>query len=77
MAAWKDSATTLAFHTIRSHEKLTAGGMTLLDTDVIRLLDEVLPARFGGAPTDYQLVEHESDDGEPGWTSSSTRRSAR
>lgn len=56
---------TTHLHTIRSHEKLTAGGMTLLDTDVIRLLDEVLPARFGGAPTDYQLVEHESDDGEP------------
>jgi hypothetical protein len=39
--------------------------MTLLDTDVIRVLEEVLPARFGGAPTDYQLVEDESDDGQP------------
>jgi hypothetical protein len=50
-------------HTIRSFEKLTAGGMTFLDTDVIRVLDEVLPARFGGAPTDYQLLEEQSDDG--------------
>jgi hypothetical protein len=56
---------TAHLHTIRSHEKLTAGGMTLLDTDVIRVLEEVLPARFGGAPTDYQLVEDESDDGQP------------
>jgi hypothetical protein len=44
-------------HTIRSYEKLTVGGMTVLDSDVIRLLEEVLPARFGGAPTHYQLVE--------------------
>jgi hypothetical protein len=48
---------------IRSHEKLTAGGMTFLDTDVIRVLEEVLPARFGGGPTDYQLVEDRSGEG--------------
>jgi hypothetical protein len=52
--------------TIRSYEKLTAGGMTFLDTDVVRILDEVLPARFGGGPTDYQLVESEDADGRPG-----------
>jgi hypothetical protein len=51
-------------HTIRSFEKLTAGGMTFLDTDVIRVLEEVLPARFGGAPTDYQLVEGSGSDGQ-------------
>jgi hypothetical protein len=50
---------------IRSHEKLTAGGMTFLDTDLIRVLEEVLPARFGGSPTDYQLVEEESEGGRP------------
>ena len=44
-------------HTVRSFEKLTAGGITLLDIDVIRVLEEVLPARFGGSPTDYQLLE--------------------
>jgi len=52
-------------HTIRSYEKLTAAGMTILDSDVIRVLEEVLPARFGGAPTDYQLVETEESDGHP------------
>jgi len=52
-------------HTIRSYEKLTSGGMTFLDTDVIRVLEEILPARFGGAPTDYQLVEDEADGGSP------------
>lgn len=48
---------------IRSFEKLTTGGMTFLDTDVIRVLEEVLPARFGGGPADYQLVEDEGHDG--------------
>ncbi len=52
-------------HTIRSREKLTAGGMTFLDVDVVRVLEEVLPARFGGGPTDYQLAEDEAADGRP------------
>ena len=51
--------------TIRSYEKLTAGGMNFLDTDVVRVLEETLPLTFGGAPTDYQLVEHEDGDGRP------------
>jgi hypothetical protein len=52
-------------HTIRSFEKLTAGGMTFLDTDVIRVREKVLPARFGGGPTDYQLAEEDGADGQP------------
>ena len=56
---------TTHLHTIRSFEKLTAGGMMFLDADVIRVLEEVLPARFGGGPTDYQLVEDEAGDGRP------------
>jgi len=54
---------TTHLHAIRSVEKLTAGGMTFLDTDVIRVLEEVLPERFGGAPTHYQLVEQDAEDG--------------
>ena len=57
---------TLHLHGIRSVEKLTAAGMTFLDTDVIRVLEEVLPERFGGGPTDYQLVEEEDAEGRPG-----------
>ena len=52
-------------HTIRSFEKLTAGGMTFLDADVVKVLEEVLPARFGGGPTDYQLLEQEVEGGHP------------
>ena len=39
--------------------------MTFLDVDVVRVLEEVLPARFGGAPTDYQLLEEETGAGQP------------
>ncbi len=44
---------------IASFGKLTGLGMTLVGTDVVRILEEALPARLGGAPGDYQLVEHE------------------
>ena len=37
--------------------------MTFLDTDLARVLEEVLPEHFGGGPTDYQLAEEESDGG--------------
>lgn len=46
-------------HTIRSYEKLTSEGMQFLGTELLRLVEEVLPARFGGYATDYQLVEEE------------------
>jgi hypothetical protein len=54
-------------HTIRSYEKLTTGGLTMLDYDVIGVLEELLPARFGGGPTDFQLLEDESE-GQPSLT---------
>jgi hypothetical protein len=50
-------------HDIRSHEKLTAAGMTFLGEDLLTLVEEVLPARYGGSPEDYQLVEEEAGDG--------------
>jgi hypothetical protein len=57
---------TTHLHTIRSYEKLTAGGMTFLDADLVRVLEETLPARFGGSPIDYQLVEQEKAGGAAG-----------
>src|SRR5262249_51256029 len=50
---------------VRSFEKLTTGGMTFLDVDLVRVLEEELPRRLGGGPTDYQLVEGESEIGRP------------
>jgi len=54
---------TAHLHTVRSFEKLTGAGMTFLGTDVVRVLEEALPVRFGGGPTDYQLVEDEGAEG--------------
>lgn len=42
-----------------SYGKLTGSGTTLEGGDLLRILEEVLPARFGGTPVDYQLVERE------------------
>jgi hypothetical protein len=55
-------------HSARSFEKLTAGGITFLDGDVAAVLERHLPERFGGGPTDYQLVEAEAADGRPSVT---------
>jgi hypothetical protein len=46
-----------------SFSKLTGEGVTLVGTDLVRILEEELPARFGGTHLDYQLVEEEDQDG--------------
>ncbi len=56
---------TTRLRTIRSFEKMSAQGMTMLDADVVRVLEETLPASFGGSDGDYQLVEDEEPDGRP------------
>jgi hypothetical protein len=53
------------FQYIRSFEKLTSGGMAFFDSDVVRILEEVLPDKYGGSPTDYQIQEDEDEDGKP------------
>jgi hypothetical protein len=55
-----DLGLTTRLHTIRSWEKLTTEGMTFTPAITVRLVEEVLPRRFGGGPTDYQLVEDRS-----------------
>lgn len=44
---------------IRSHEKLTSDGMNFMGGELITLLEQILPSRFGGQATDYQLAEEE------------------
>ena len=51
----------LHLHTIRSVEKLTGEGVAFLGETLIALVEDALPTRFGGTPTDYQLVERERD----------------
>ena len=55
-----DLGQTTRLHTVRSWEKLTTEGMTFTSSMLLRLVEEVLPARFGGGPTDWQLVEDRS-----------------
>lgn len=50
-------------HHIRSFEKLTGEGVTFVDTDFVRIIEDTLPRRFGGQSTDYQLVESEDERG--------------
>jgi hypothetical protein len=50
---------------IRSFEKLSNERMSFVETDLLRILEEMLPARFGGASSDYQLVEEERLEGSP------------
>jgi hypothetical protein len=56
---------TTQIHSLRSDEKLTAAGMTFHDAEVIRVLEKTLVDRFGGGPTDYQLLEEEDVAGRP------------
>ncbi|UCF38488.1 MAG: hypothetical protein JSU96_06505 [Acidobacteriota bacterium] len=48
-------------HTIRSYEKLTSEGMLFTSTDLAAVVEDLLPQRFGGDPSDYQFVESSRD----------------
>jgi hypothetical protein len=48
---------------ISSFRKLTGGGVTLVGSDMVHILEHVLPSQFGGSLFDYQLVEEETEDG--------------
>ncbi len=49
---------------IRGFDKLTGEGMTFVGTDLIRIIEEILPVRFGGCLTDFQLEEEEDENGQ-------------
>ena len=48
---------------IFSFSKLTGEGVTLVGSDLLGVVEHVLPDRFGGTMFDYQLVEEEDDRG--------------
>jgi hypothetical protein len=48
---------------IHSFRKLTGEGVTLVGSEMVHVLEEVLPSRFGGSPLDYQLLEEEDENG--------------
>jgi hypothetical protein len=51
-------------YNIRSFTKVTGNGMTIAGSDFVRILEEILPGKFGGGATDYQLLEDEDDQGQ-------------
>ena len=48
---------------IRSFEKLSGEGITFVRSALEQILEDALPARFGGSSVDYQLAEEEAVDG--------------
>ena len=48
---------------VSSIGRMTGHGTTLIGKDILRILEVALPAAFGGAPGDYQLVEDDRDSG--------------
>jgi hypothetical protein len=49
------------FANVRSFTKLTGEGTTVLGTNCVHLIEELLPERFGGRSVDYQLLEVEDE----------------
>jgi len=48
---------------IRSFEKLSSEGTSFARSNLVQILEETLPSRFGGSAVDYQVVEEEGQDG--------------
>jgi hypothetical protein len=48
---------------VQSERKLTGEGVTLAGSEMLRVLEESLPRRYGGTPLDYQLLEEEGEQG--------------
>jgi len=54
---------TTHLHSIRSFERFTGEGVTIIGSDLIKLLEYLLPQKFGGSMMDYQFVEEHSSSG--------------
>ena len=50
---------------LHGYDKMTSEGVTFMGSDLFQLVEQVLPAAFGGSTTDYQLAEEEDDQGLP------------
>jgi hypothetical protein len=48
-------------HDLSSFGKMTGHGVTILGTDLVRLLEQTMPSRLGGHPGDFQLVERDGE----------------
>jgi hypothetical protein len=48
---------------MRSYRKLTGEGVTMVGSEMLSIIENVLPALYGGTALDYQLLEQENDQG--------------
>jgi len=60
---WGRLGLTKRVRNVRSFVKLTTEGMTFVGTDLVQVIEGELPQRFGGGPSDYQLLEEEDAQG--------------
>ncbi len=60
---FEDLGFTDHIHSIRSFEKITSEGMNVTGIELIRIIEEVLPLKYGGDSTDYQIIEEEDEKG--------------
>ncbi len=60
---WEEFGFKTHLREIRSFRKLTGEGVTLVGNEMVHILENVLPERFGGSPLDYQLQEEEDQSG--------------
>lgn len=58
---WDQAGCTTHVLHIRSFTKLTGEGTTLLGSNCVHIIEQVLPRAFGGSSVDYQLVEAEDE----------------
>lgn len=57
--SWTRLGMTEQLENIIAYGKLTGQGTCLVGSDLLVLIEMTLPARFGGTPVDFQLVERE------------------
>lgn len=50
-------------YNIRSFDKLTGEGVTLIGTEMVNIIENILPAKYGGTSIDYQILEEEDNQG--------------
>ena len=48
-------------YNVRGFDRLTSEGMNFFGGDLVRIIEEILPARFGGTASDYQVLEEEDE----------------
>ena len=48
---------------MQKFDKINSEGMTLIANQLIRIIEEVLPSKYGGNSTDYQIIEEEDGRG--------------